>query len=216
MTPDPLGRHRLDLLEVPETDRLDLDRSDSVARLLLRVLTRDHRAGELTGGLFVDAEARPLGLTRPSPDDRRGLVAEPRRLLAPGLLIGAAGLILFQIRSRCDLTPTDHDLETTARVRAAGEVVGVRLVDHLLIGDGECWASLRDAGRARFHALGEEVSLPLLAAASPQVDRRRRVEPKYVNPDVPSQTWSGRGRQARWLQEKISAGARLEDFLVGK
>ena len=214
MIADTLARYGLDFLELPGADQLDLDRSASVVRWLLRILAREPSASELTGGLLIDATARPLGLIRPSGVAGQRLAAEPRRLLAPGLLVGAAGLVLFQLRRHGDLIPTDRDLETTARVRDAGEVVGVRLVDHLLINDGECWASLRDEGYAKLHALGERVTLPLLASASPQVDRRRHVEPKYVDPDDPSNTWSGRGRPARWLQKKIAAGARLEDFLI--
>ena len=38
---------------------------------------------------------------------------------------------------------------------------------------------------------------------------------KYRNPDNPAETWSGRGRTARWLAEKLKKrGVKLEDFLV--
>jgi DNA-binding protein H-NS len=38
---------------------------------------------------------------------------------------------------------------------------------------------------------------------------------KYRNPENPSETWSGRGRMATWLREKIAKrGVKLEDFAV--
>lgn len=38
---------------------------------------------------------------------------------------------------------------------------------------------------------------------------------KYRNPDNPSETWSGRGRTANWLREKLNKrGAKIEDFAV--
>ena len=38
---------------------------------------------------------------------------------------------------------------------------------------------------------------------------------KYRNPDNPSETWSGRGRMANWLKEKIGKrGVKIEDFAV--
>jgi len=40
------------------------------------------------------------------------------------------------------------------------------------------------------------------------------VEPKYRNPDKPSETWSGRGREPRWLAEKTAAGRRREEFAI--
>ena len=44
--------------------------------------------------------------------------------------------------------------------------------------------------------------------------RRKLVEAKYRNPDNSSETWSGRGREPRWLSEKIAAGRRREEFAI--
>jgi DNA-binding protein H-NS len=48
--------------------------------------------------------------------------------------------------------------------------------------------------------------------------RRRypRVFPKYRNPQTPSETWSGRGKQPRWLVAAIKTGRKMEDFRIGK
>jgi DNA-binding protein H-NS len=52
-------------------------------------------------------------------------------------------------------------------------------------------------------------------------DGRRRerrpyppVFPKYRNPAQPSETWSGRGKQPRWLTAKLKSGQALEDFQI--
>jgi DNA-binding protein H-NS len=42
------------------------------------------------------------------------------------------------------------------------------------------------------------------------------VSPKYRNPDQPSETWSGRGKQPRWLAAQLRAGKRIDDFKIGK
>ena len=42
------------------------------------------------------------------------------------------------------------------------------------------------------------------------------VPPKYRNPKNPTETWSGRGKQPRWLQPQIRAGKRLDDFLIDR
>jgi DNA-binding protein H-NS len=46
--------------------------------------------------------------------------------------------------------------------------------------------------------------------------RRRypKVSPKYQNPTVPSETWSGRGKQPRWLVSALKAGKAIEDFKI--
>ena len=38
------------------------------------------------------------------------------------------------------------------------------------------------------------------------------VFPKYRNPDQPSETWAGRGKQPRWLVAQLRLGRRIEDF----
>ena len=40
------------------------------------------------------------------------------------------------------------------------------------------------------------------------------VSPKYRNPDQPSETWAGRGKQPRWLVEQLRSGRRVEDFRI--
>jgi DNA-binding protein H-NS len=49
-------------------------------------------------------------------------------------------------------------------------------------------------------------------------ERRKypRVFPKYRNPEGPSETWSGRGKQPRWLKAALKAGHRIEEFAIGK
>jgi len=44
--------------------------------------------------------------------------------------------------------------------------------------------------------------------------KRSKAAAKYRHPQT-GETWSGRGRQARWLAKAIAAGKKLEDFLVG-
>src|SRR5882672_9177420 len=41
-----------------------------------------------------------------------------------------------------------------------------------------------------------------------------RVFPKYRNPQTPSETWSGRGKQPRWLAAAIKTGRKIEDFKI--
>jgi DNA-binding protein H-NS len=40
------------------------------------------------------------------------------------------------------------------------------------------------------------------------------VNPKYANPARPSETWSGRGRQPRWLAAQLRSGRKLDDFRI--
>jgi DNA-binding protein H-NS len=41
-----------------------------------------------------------------------------------------------------------------------------------------------------------------------------RVLPKYKNPERPSETWAGRGKQPRWLSAQLRSGKKLDDFRI--
>ena len=42
------------------------------------------------------------------------------------------------------------------------------------------------------------------------------VSPKYRNPENPSETWAGRGKQPRWLVAQLGSGKRIDDFRIKK
>src|SRR5690606_4331854 len=43
-----------------------------------------------------------------------------------------------------------------------------------------------------------------------------KVPPKYRNPANKDETWTGRGKQPRWLVAEIAKGKKVEDFLIKK
>jgi DNA-binding protein H-NS len=43
-----------------------------------------------------------------------------------------------------------------------------------------------------------------------------KVFPKFRNPDRPSETWAGRGKQPRWLIAQLRTGKRIDDFRIGR
>jgi DNA-binding protein H-NS len=63
-----------------------------------------------------------------------------------------------------------------------------------------------------------EERLHKLGSASRIITRQRRpypkVLPKYRNPKNPAETWSGRGKQHRWLTAQLRSGKKMKDFLI--
>lgn len=43
-----------------------------------------------------------------------------------------------------------------------------------------------------------------------------KVAPKYRNPANAKETWTGRGKQPRWLAELTAKGKKVEEFLIAK
>lgn len=55
------------------------------------------------------------------------------------------------------------------------------------------------------------------ATKAPRAPRKGtgvKVPPKYRNPANPEQTWTGRGKQPRWMAAEVSKGRKPEDFLI--
>jgi DNA-binding protein H-NS len=53
--------------------------------------------------------------------------------------------------------------------------------------------------------------------SSNQTRQRRKypqVFPKYQNPRDPDETWSGRGKQPRWLVRALSEGGKIDDYRI--
>jgi DNA-binding protein H-NS len=53
-------------------------------------------------------------------------------------------------------------------------------------------------------------------AKAPTKGRRPypQVFPKYRNPANPAETWSGRGKQPRWIVAQLKSGKKMDYFLI--
>ncbi len=94
-------------------------------------------------------------------------LVHPREVFRPALRESAAALVLVHNHPSGDPTPSREDREVTARLVRAGEILGVRVLDHVVVAErGFC--SLRDEG-----AIGPEpAGQPGPAHPSPWATRR--------------------------------------------
>ena len=101
---------------------------------------------ERTGALFLNARNR---LLQDDPEIYRGTldraVVEPREILKRALLANAAGVILYHNHPSGDPSPSREDRDFTRRLAAAADSVGLRLLDHVVVGREGC-VSFREAG----------------------------------------------------------------------
>ena len=62
-------------------------------------------------------------------------VVVAREVYKSALLSSAAAIIVLHNHPTGDPSPSREDIEITKRLREAGEIIGVRLLDHIIIGD---------------------------------------------------------------------------------
>jgi DNA repair protein RadC len=72
----------------------------------------------------------------------------PREVFAPALREGAVGVILVHNHPSGETEPSADDLQLTSRLVRAGEVLGVRVLDHVIVGSGG-YTSLAERGVLR-------------------------------------------------------------------
>lgn len=67
-----------------------------------------------------------------------------------------------------------------------------------------------------FGGTGAAAAAPATRASAPRKARKTtgKVAPKYRNPENPNETWTGRGRQPRWLTAFTDAGRNRDEFLI--
>lgn len=122
-------------------DREPLTRPNAVAHYLaIRYRSCDQ---EVMGALFLDARSQLLGEREIFRGTVDKLLVEPREILKECLQRGAVALYLFHTHPGGDPTPSPEDFGFTRRMAAAAEIVGIRLLDHVVVGDRGRWLSLR-------------------------------------------------------------------------
>ncbi|HEY4562942.1 MAG TPA: DNA repair protein RadC [Thermoanaerobaculia bacterium] len=123
-------------------DREPLSRPVDVARYLaLRYHTSDQ---EVMGALFLDARSLLLGEREMFRGTLSRISVEPREILRECLQRGASSIYLFHTHPSGDPEPSAEDLLFTRRMAEAAEIVGLRLVDHVVLGHRGRWVSLRE------------------------------------------------------------------------
>lgn len=108
-------------------------------------------AVERFGVVLLDARRRVMRVQLLSSGLRDASLAHPREVFREGILAAASGIVVFHNHPSGDASPSLDDLVLTRRLVAAGELVGIDLVDHLILADNSYW-SFRETGSVQCRA----------------------------------------------------------------
>ena len=106
----------------------------------LRRETREH-----FWAAHLDSKNKLLCLDPISTGSLNASIVHPREVFKSCLLSSAAALLLVHNHPSGDPTPSAEDREITTRLKEASELLGIRLLDHVIIGDGRHY-SFADQG----------------------------------------------------------------------
>jgi len=82
----------------------------------------------------VDGKNRIICLEIVSIGTLNQAIVTPRDTFKTALLSNAAAIILVHNHPTGDPTPSSEDLEVTRRLREAGELIGIKVLDHIIVG----------------------------------------------------------------------------------
>ena len=95
--------------------------------------------------LLLNAKHIPIGVNTVSVGSLTASIVSPREVFKPAIVGNAAAVLLAHNHPSGDPAPSPEDIELTKRLRDAGELLGIRVLDHVILGDGKYY-SFVDAG----------------------------------------------------------------------
>jgi DNA repair protein RadC len=104
------------------------------------------RPVEQFGVVLLDSKHRVMKTTIVASGTLNSTIVEPRDVFREATVAGAAAIVAFHNHPSGDPMPSPEDEELTRRLRAAGILMGIDVVDHIILGDVR-YFSFREAGR---------------------------------------------------------------------
>ncbi len=86
--------------------------------------------------LHLDGKNRIICLDRVSTGSLNQSIVHPREVFKGALLSSAAAVVLVHNHPSGDPTPSNEDREITRRLREVGDLVGIKVLDHVIVGEG--------------------------------------------------------------------------------
>ena len=87
--------------------------------------------------IHLDGKNRIVCFDRVSIGSLNQAIVHSREVFKTACISNAAAVILLHNHPTGDPTPSQEDLAITRRLKESGEILGIKVLDHIIIGDGE-------------------------------------------------------------------------------
>ncbi len=126
-----------------QPERTAVTSSDDVAGMFMERLRYEKREHFLT--VLLNTRGEVIASDDVSIGELSSTVVHPREVFVRAVRKSAAAVIFVHNHPSGDPEPSREDLETTDRLVGAGKLLGIRVLDHIILGDGT-FRSLRSLG----------------------------------------------------------------------
>lgn len=103
--------------------------------IINEIFDLEHEAVELFGILTLTTKNKLAGAHILGKGLLSSALVRPREVMISAFQNNAASIVLFHNHPSGDPTPSPEDVEVTRRVVDAGELIGIDIMDHIIIGD---------------------------------------------------------------------------------
>jgi len=87
--------------------------------------------------LHLDGKNRIVCMDLVSIGSLNQSIVHPREVFKTACISNAAAIICVHQHPTGDPTPSSEDISITRRLKEAGEIMGIKVLDHIIVGDGE-------------------------------------------------------------------------------
>lgn len=117
--------------------------SEDVAKILMEDMRYLNK--EFFKTLILNSKGKVITIDTVSIGELNSASVHPREVFTKAVKKSGAAIILAHNHPSGDPTPSQADIETTKRLIKVGEIMGIPVLDHIIIGDGK-YVSLRSKG----------------------------------------------------------------------
>jgi DNA repair protein RadC len=103
------------------------------------------RPVEQFGLLMLDTRHRVIRTAVLTVGSLDGTAVQPREVFRQALMASASAVVMFHNHPSGDPQPSGEDVDVTRRMVAAGQLMGIQVIDHVILGDGR-YCSLKESG----------------------------------------------------------------------
>jgi DNA repair protein RadC len=95
--------------------------------------------------ILLDARHRIMREEIVSEGSLTSSIVHPREVFMPAVRESAGAIVFVHNHPSGDPQPSDEDIAVTRRLVHAADLLGIRVLDHVIVGDGT-YASFKEAG----------------------------------------------------------------------
>ena len=93
--------------------------------------------------LCLNTKGEPTHISTVSTGSLTASIVHPREVFKTAIIANANRIMIFHNHPSGDPTPSNEDLAITKRLKEAGDLMGIELLDHIIIGEQGRFESLR-------------------------------------------------------------------------